>query len=96
MAYDRANWEPDAEATHCLCCEQPFGAVLRKHHCRQCGRVVCGDCSAHTKAVPSYTGEQRVCDRCFLAEPAPPTLAERAWALLALCPCAESEQQKVY
>ena len=37
-------WESDALHEHCPFCYQPFSQYgLRRHHCRTCGRVVCGD-----------------------------------------------------
>ena len=37
-------WEDDASVIECPFCQQPFSQyVLRRHHCRICGRVVCGD-----------------------------------------------------
>jgi hypothetical protein len=46
----RRLWQPDHEAEACslMACGKKFGSWYRarKHHCRQCGRVVCGPCSA--------------------------------------------------
>lgn len=44
-------WEDDTTIKECPFCQQPFSQyALRRHHCRICGRVVCGDpatgCSA--------------------------------------------------
>lgn len=44
-------WEDDSAHKECPFCQQPFSNYgLRRHHCRTCGRVVCGDpetaCSA--------------------------------------------------
>ncbi|KXT14206.1 hypothetical protein AC579_7551 [Pseudocercospora musae] len=37
-------WEDDASIHECPFCQQPFSQYsLRRHHCRICGRVVCGD-----------------------------------------------------
>lgn len=37
-------WQEDAEVNECPFCQQPFSQYsLRRHHCRTCGRVVCGD-----------------------------------------------------
>ena len=37
-------WEDDAAVAQCPFCQQPFSHyVLRRHHCRTCGRVVCSD-----------------------------------------------------
>ena len=29
----------------CMQCKAVFGPLLRKHHCRHCARVICGQCS---------------------------------------------------
>jgi rabenosyn-5 len=45
-------WEVDASVPKCPFCQQEFSTyTFRRHHCRTCGRVVCGDprtdCSAN-------------------------------------------------
>ncbi|KZF23349.1 hypothetical protein L228DRAFT_282083 [Xylona heveae TC161] len=38
------TWEEDAAVSHCPFCQQEFTSyTFRRHHCRLCGRVVCGD-----------------------------------------------------
>ena len=38
------TWEEDASVSQCPFCQQPFSQYsFRRHHCRTCGRVVCGD-----------------------------------------------------
>lgn len=38
------TWEEDAEVSVCPFCQQEFSTyTFRRHHCRMCGRVVCGD-----------------------------------------------------
>ncbi|KAK6428234.1 carboxypeptidase Y-deficient [Oleoguttula sp. CCFEE 5521] len=38
------TWEDDASVTQCPYCQQKFSQyTFRRHHCRICGRVVCGD-----------------------------------------------------
>ena len=42
-------WQPDSEATACFACGEGFNLLRRRHHCRACLRVVCGNCSSlHT------------------------------------------------
>ncbi|KAF1994029.1 hypothetical protein P154DRAFT_448637, partial [Amniculicola lignicola CBS 123094] len=37
-------WEEDAKIANCPFCQQEFTSyTFRRHHCRMCGRVVCGD-----------------------------------------------------
>lgn len=45
------DWEDDNKVARCPFCQQDFSTyTFRRHHCRTCGRVVCGDpktdCSA--------------------------------------------------
>ncbi|KAI7862651.1 FYVE zinc finger-domain-containing protein [Spinellus fusiger] len=40
-------WEPDRDVTECRQCQRPFHFLLRRHHCRSCGQVVCDRCSSH-------------------------------------------------
>ena len=53
------QWEPDEAASQCPCCHRAFGAhwfalnAPRRHHCRLCGRVVCGACSSRLCPVPA-------------------------------------------
>jgi len=36
-------WEEDGKVGECPECGRTFSAGLRRHHCRTCGRVMCGD-----------------------------------------------------
>lgn len=38
-------WIPDSEAKRCMECNTKFSMFKRRHHCRNCGRVVCDNCS---------------------------------------------------
>lgn len=63
-----AIWVPDSVGVTCCVCNSTFSGFLnRKHHCRQCGLVVCGDHSKSTKVLPHIhkSKAQRVCDKCF-------------------------------
>jgi hypothetical protein len=31
-------WDNDADCTECNGCKKKFGIIVRKHHCRMCGR----------------------------------------------------------
>ena len=39
------TWEADANTKACRLCTRKFGFMLRRHHCRRCGLVVCDKCS---------------------------------------------------
>ena len=38
------EWHPDNSNKTCELCENGFTFFNRRHHCRNCGRVVCGKC----------------------------------------------------
>jgi hypothetical protein len=60
-------WEDDGDADRCYCCHSTFGLLNRRHHCRQCGKVVCNPCSENRKLLESSrTGKaKRVCTKCW-------------------------------
>eukprot|EP01125_Pyxidicula_operculata_P004522 TRINITY_DN170_c0_g1_i3.p1 TRINITY_DN170_c0_g1~~TRINITY_DN170_c0_g1_i3.p1 ORF type:complete len:563 (-),score=111.61 TRINITY_DN170_c0_g1_i3:575-2263(-) len=57
-------WVPDKDAKKCTVCEVKFTFTNRRHHCRQCGKLVCGDCSSNKREL-SGQGIVRVCTKCF-------------------------------
>lgn len=46
------RWQPDDELSKCSICAAPFTFLNRRHHCRRCGRLVCGPCSPHRITIP--------------------------------------------
>lgn len=42
------EWQDDLEVTSCFLCGSNYSIFYRRHHCRKCGRVVCGSCSERT------------------------------------------------
>lgn len=62
-----AVWVPDAEATHCMNCKKTqFTMIVRRHHCRNCGAVVCGPCSSKKFLLPQQSSKPvRVCTACY-------------------------------
>ncbi|XP_067639566.1 zinc finger FYVE domain-containing protein 26 homolog isoform X2 [Eurosta solidaginis] len=64
----REDWISDDDATHCMCCHRAaFTMLIRRHHCRRCGRVVCFACSLHRMRIPDLYAdvEVRVCNDCY-------------------------------
>ncbi|ENN80347.1 hypothetical protein YQE_03228, partial [Dendroctonus ponderosae] len=45
-------WTPDSKCINCVLCNNPFRAQLPLHHCRDCGKGVCDNCSTSRKPVP--------------------------------------------
>ena len=48
----RPPWQADADAYTCYTCDKAFTLRRRKHHCRACGKVVCGKCSPKEEMRP--------------------------------------------
>eukprot|EP00043_Microstomoeca_roanoka_P017077 m.177304 g.177304 ORF g.177304 m.177304 type:complete len:216 (-) comp16570_c13_seq4:3325-3972(-) len=62
-------WTPDMSAKHCEHCRIKFTLLNRRHHCRSCGRLVCGACAPanNTKPLPKFgiTKPVRHCVQCY-------------------------------
>ncbi|TFL05679.1 hypothetical protein BDV98DRAFT_229793 [Pterulicium gracile] len=74
-----AHWERDETVTQCRECQRRFTFMIRRHHCRRCGKIFCDRDSsyranldpsevvhdpAHPVPTPS-AGPQRVCISCY-------------------------------
>ena len=56
----------NSDVHQCTACHKKFGILTHRHHCHNCGLVVCSKCSS-SKAVLEFGGNehaQRVCDSC--------------------------------
>jgi hypothetical protein len=62
-------WVPDTHVTACQLssCGKKFSLFERKHHCRQCGKVVCGTCSPEKRYLNYLQKKERVCNECVKA-----------------------------
>ena len=69
------KWVKDSQVNQCYTCDQSFTMLLRRHHCRQCGKIFCHWCSNNyiekIPTIPSifssfygYGSKIRVCDAC--------------------------------
>jgi len=61
-----AGWVLDDEVDSCMQCAVNFSLFRGKHHCRNCGDIICNDCS-RTRIVLSNiksSKAQRVCNVC--------------------------------
>merc|ERR1712137_589332 len=61
----RPTPQPDAGAVACSVCSNPFSSTRRRHHCRQCGSVICRACSCFD-TIPKlgYKKSVRRCAAC--------------------------------
>ena len=49
-------WMRDEDAPACCICTVAFSFFRRRHHCRVCLRVICGDCCKKEQLAPDSTG----------------------------------------
>ncbi|XP_030139348.1 FYVE, RhoGEF and PH domain-containing protein 3 isoform X9 [Taeniopygia guttata] len=62
----------DKEKQSCKSCGESFNSITkRRHHCKQCGAVICAKCSEF-KPLADNSRHNRVCKECFLQLPASP------------------------
>ncbi|KAL6648017.1 hypothetical protein ACP70R_012241 [Stipagrostis hirtigluma subsp. patula] len=68
----RDFWMPDHSCRVCYDCDAQFTIFNRRHHCRRCGRIFCGKCTANSIPVSSGPDRNvdegdriRVCNFCF-------------------------------
>lgn len=61
------TWLPDEAVTFCQLCSREFGFARRRHHCRYCGQVICGDCSPKSYVIPRFQIDSavRLCRLCY-------------------------------
>lgn len=72
------RWDEDSES--CSICHVLLGRrrLRLRHHCRICGRCVCGPCSPNMITVPGYSKDlQRACTPCLAIAHKAPMLKSR-------------------
>jgi hypothetical protein len=59
-------WVPDFKSSHCSLCSAAFTIIFRRHHCRNCGKLVCTNCSPRRFVLINVSDDPvRVCTPCF-------------------------------
>jgi len=65
------DWVPDHQANECMICNRKFSLFTRRHHCRRCGKCVCGVCAPKNNTRPIHEWKikepVRHCKRCFMS-----------------------------
>ncbi|XP_032723728.1 FYVE and coiled-coil domain-containing protein 1 [Lontra canadensis] len=59
------RWLGDTEASHCHDCKREFSWMVRRHHCRICGRVFCYYCCNNYVLTKHSGKKERCCRACF-------------------------------
>jgi hypothetical protein len=60
-----AEWQLDANASECYLCKKLFTTFTRRHHCRNCGKIICDECSSKKIKFDNDNDTERVCDLCY-------------------------------
>ncbi|EGW08369.1 FYVE and coiled-coil domain-containing protein 1 [Cricetulus griseus] len=55
----------DMEANHCHDCKREFSWIVRRHHCRICGRIFCYYCCNNYAVTKPSGKKERCCRACF-------------------------------
>ncbi|KAI8372286.1 ankyrin repeat-containing domain protein, partial [Choanephora cucurbitarum] len=77
LAIDQTSWERNDQVLNCRRCHRFFRLLVRRHHCRKCGQIVCDRCSMNRMLLsveeivrPPHRHQvemdepQRICDEC--------------------------------
>jgi len=65
LAASAPVWLPDSATKNCMVCNKGFNVVQRRHHCRYCGKIVCGSCSGQNVRIQHISAKPvRVCKPC--------------------------------
>eukprot|EP00736_Rhodelphis_marinus_P002907 Rmarinus@m.28108 len=62
------SWVQDEEADNCMNdkCNVPFTMFNRRHHCRECGKIFCNNCSPkRSESFASHPEPSRFCEICY-------------------------------
>ncbi|KAM6134960.1 FYVE and coiled-coil domain-containing protein 1 isoform 2-T2 [Pterocles gutturalis] len=59
------RWQGDTEVNHCLDCQREFSWMVRRHHCRMCGRIFCYYCCNNYMVTKPGAKKERCCRACF-------------------------------
>ncbi|KFQ98056.1 FYVE and coiled-coil domain-containing protein 1 [Opisthocomus hoazin] len=59
------RWQGDTEVSHCLDCQREFSWMVRRHHCRMCGRIFCYYCCNNYMVTKPGGKKERCCRACF-------------------------------
>ncbi|XP_013784569.1 zinc finger FYVE domain-containing protein 21-like [Limulus polyphemus] len=59
-------WMPDEEKQACIKCKIKFDFLTRRHHCRRCGKIFCGNCCGKKLALQRmcFVDPVRLCALC--------------------------------
>ncbi|XP_067417844.1 FYVE and coiled-coil domain-containing protein 1 isoform X2 [Emydura macquarii macquarii] len=62
---EEQRWLGDTEVNRCLGCQREFSWMMRRHHCRLCGRIFCYYCCNNYMMTKHSGKKERCCRACF-------------------------------
>ncbi|EMP31586.1 FYVE and coiled-coil domain-containing protein 1, partial [Chelonia mydas] len=62
---EEQRWLGDTEGNQCLGCQREFTWMMRRHHCRLCGRIFCYYCCNNYLLTKHSGKKERCCRACF-------------------------------
>ncbi|CAI4227901.1 unnamed protein product [Auanema sp. JU1783] len=64
---DKPVWLPDDSSTKCLMegCDTSFSLLSRRHHCRDCGWLICSKCCGRAPLSKYEFKKEMVCPECY-------------------------------
>ncbi|XP_029996344.1 pleckstrin homology domain-containing family F member 2-like [Sphaeramia orbicularis] len=67
VSHFAVSWIPDKVSSLCMRCTKTFTVTKRRHHCRQCGFIVCNACSKDRTQISHINTKKklRVCSYCY-------------------------------
>eukprot|EP01033_Poteriospumella_lacustris_P010045 gene10045-7175_t len=60
----RVGWALNDQSASCMRCSAAFSLFNRRHHCRVCGYLICGECSADTVPIDALKPAEAMSRRC--------------------------------
>jgi hypothetical protein len=62
----RPAWVKDRDAPNCMRCRAEFTVTLRRHHCRNCGKIFCTNCCFRKMKLKhlGYDSKELTCGEC--------------------------------
>lgn len=60
----RVGWVLNDQSASCMRCNAAFSLFNRRHHCRVCGYLICGECSADTVPIEALKPAEALSRRC--------------------------------
>lgn len=65
------TWGADKDILECSICKLPFSFLMRRHHCRRCGKCVCSKCAPAKNSRPimewGLKDSVRHCKLCYMS-----------------------------